>query len=96
MKEFNLKIVADYNDADYLTEVTNIDQETLDMVNKVVPTIKSRKGHNAEDLYEFLEEEFDCEIADWFTDLCPYEEYKGIHTIISITVCPATEETVLL
>jgi len=95
MSEYRLEIVADYNNGDYITRVSHIDQETLDKVKKVIPEIKNRGVHNAEGLYTYLEDKFDCEIADWFTDLCPYEEYVGIHTIKSITLSPLTTETKL-
>jgi len=39
--------------------------------------------------------DFDDTVIEMFEDLCPYNEY-GFHTIVSVTISPVTEKTVLL
>lgn len=122
-KRYELIIQADENDADYVTSINEIDEETLELIKPLIEAIKNFKPYTTtgttkytkdytsthrhnypsgdscrRDLGEKTPEEyygFSEEVMDTFNDLCPYGQY-GIHTIVSITVSPLVERTVLL
>lgn len=99
-----LFIVADTNDADYVTgeyDITN-NKELEELVRRVIPVIKKVERHNwtsheyidqtPKDLYEGKLSDED---IDWFDEIVPRNEI-GLHTIISIKIRIITEEEDLL
>ena len=92
--EYTLFIKADWNDADYITEVIVVDEKTLKLVKKICKIIGKEKRHNwpvyerskmfPQEKYEGLLTE---EEIDEFEELIPHCEY-GIHTIDEIKYAP--------
>jgi len=92
--EYTLFIEADWNDADYITEVITVDEKTLNLVKKVCKVIGKEKRHNwplherseilpKEKYKDFLTED---EI-DEFEELVPHGD-PGIHSIVEIKYAP--------
>jgi hypothetical protein len=88
-------IEADYNDADYITEETEIKGnvlENLDLIKRIATAVKAKGLHRnwitgeqtdtplTEQYPEFTEEELEL-----FGDLVPYAEY-GVNTIVKIEI----------
>jgi hypothetical protein len=89
-----LTIVADTNDADYVTSERVIDQETLDRFMPVIEAIQQAHrqynwetseyahGPSPESKYDSIDPDL---IEDFNDEFVPYGEY-GVHTITSIRV----------
>jgi len=107
---FEITIVVDTNDGDYVTEVCQITEYKLNKIKPLIEAIKNFKPYNGHtsnypigeccrsDLGEKTPQElykFEDKIFELFEDYCPYNEY-GFHTIKSIEVCPAREKEKLL
>lgn len=45
-KEWSIKIVADTNDADYVTEITEISDKTLEKIKPLIEAIKNFEPYN--------------------------------------------------
>lgn len=101
MKKY-LIICADYNDGDYVTERTEVNDKDLVWIRPIVEAIKANGTHcnfnnrepregevSAEDTYGHLDRFED------FLELCPTNEY-GIHTIARIQLITVVEEERLL
>lgn len=94
-----LKIVADTNDADYVTEETKIEdwvEANLDTILKVGRGVlkygrENRYKHNWDDMdhsaayLDTYEGVFSEEELGIFSEVCPFGQY-GIHTIESIEI----------
>ena len=98
--KMSLEVVADTNDADYVTARKKITEEQLKELEPVFKAIKKKKGHSwettdwgtqPEDMYRDILT--DDQIA-MFQEFCPHGEY-GIHTIESIKVLIAEERKIL-
>lgn len=93
MKEYLLIIVGDENDADYITEITSVDEtfdfERLEKISKTVQ--RSKQSHNwmqnsdELDPYDLYKNILTDEEIDWLEEFIPQSE-DGIHTIKSITL----------
>jgi len=78
-KTFRVIIVADSNDADYITEdTTYTEQEFNDSVNILIDLIKNHSGR-----HEF--ENFRNETEEGYIEV-PYCEYGSCHTLKSIEI----------
>jgi hypothetical protein len=104
--KYEIVIKADTNDADYITETSDITEKQLERIKPIIKEIKTggkreRYGHNfpngeyqgahVRELYEHVNQKD----LDFFIDLCPYGEY-GIHTIESIYLYPKPTKKKLL
>lgn len=96
-------ITADTNDADYVTEKTEVSDETIELIKPIAEAISNCKENynwpwheccdkSIEELYEGILTE---DQIDLFKDLCPYGEY-GVHTIEDIEILVVEEEYSLL
>jgi hypothetical protein len=102
MNYFRLTIVGDTNDADYVTEVSKISEETLENVIKPIVSVLQKNTFNW-NISEYIEEKLPIELyaglltqaqIDDFSEFCPYGE-DGIHTITSINITPFVREHIL-
>ena len=102
-KIYELSIRADTNDADYVTETTDVSQNQIDAMIPIIEMIKGRKHYNWSDgEYSRLEEhpkkiypELTEEAYEWFCEFLPHGEH-GIHTIESIEYYPLPNKVKLL
>jgi len=105
---YELVIVADSNDADYVTSIQDVSQVILDDI--VIPIAAAIKNldpkiwHNWPDMWnhrpgnktlEELYPDIDSDKLQWFREMCPSIE-GGIHTIESITYYLKPEKIELL
>jgi len=96
-------ITADTNDADYITEKTEVSDKTIELLKPIAEAIKNcKKRHNwpnheyVDDCLDFLYEGILTEDQiELFNSLCPSSEY-GIHTIKNIEILVVEEEYSLL
>lgn len=97
-----LLVTADTNDADYVTDVTEINNEDLIRVKKIFSMLPKKKRHNWPDHDDYqkgnifdkykklTEEDF-----DFINGYIPHGEY-GIHTIESVRVLEViSDETII-
>ena len=100
---YYLIVVADTNDADYITRITRIDPNELVRVAPIAKAIKNCGYDYNWPTNEFgtmaLELVYDGVLTKddikWFNTLVPYAEY-GVHTIIGIEYLIASEKVKLL
>lgn len=105
---YELVIVADSNDADYVTSIEDVSQVILDdIVIPIANAIKNldpKERHNWPDMWdshhgmkslEELYSDIDPDKLQWFREMCPTAE-GGIHTIESITYYLKPEKIELL
>lgn len=96
--EYNIIVKADTNDADYVTKITKIKEETLELFRPLFKAIKEYKGDynwptryglgtKPEKLYKDVVSE---NVLDNFSFYVPYGE-DGVHTIESIELFPYVE-----
>ncbi len=97
MENYTLVIEGDENDADFMTQLTNIDSEKLELVKKVVEAIKANPDkHNWENAWEDYKDKLTKEEYEAFNEMVPWTEF-GIHTITAIKITPQiTWENLLL
>lgn len=105
MTQYELKIVADTNDADYVTEITTVTMQEIEDILPVIEAIKNCKKHFNWSKGEYARrDEMPDKIyagiltedqIEMFNDYCPYGEY-GIHTIESVEYYPLPEKVKLL
>ena len=100
---FELIIVCDTNDGDYVTEISKVSKETIDKFRPLIAQIKAHKGYSSNYSSDDMSDksmvdqypDFDEYFHENFSDYCPYGEY-GFHTIESIVVQPLPEKEKLL
>lgn len=107
MKQYEVKIVADTNDGDYITEISKINEEKIQLLHKVVNIIKtkftnnhsnwenSEYGNYDNDPKQVYKNDLTEDEIEWFDNLLPYGEI-GIHTIVSIEYYELPEKVKLL
>ena len=98
-----ITIVVDTNDGDYVTEVSQINEQDLETLRPLFEAIKSNKNRHNFDLLDYgciedlAEEEYssiDSDIVeDFLWSYCPETEF---HTIKSIEFCPLIEKVKIL
>jgi len=109
--KYEIAIRVDTNDADYVTEVNEIDADALEKIEPLIKAIKNFQPHGVHhhnyptldcvrsDLGELEGREyyvdFSEDVVDIFEDLLPFQEY-GFHAIESITITPAVKKVRLL
>jgi hypothetical protein len=108
--KYYINITADYNDGDYISEMNEITQESLDFIRPVIKAIQEFDGGNnfptgecyRSELGELSARELyvdsglvSQEQFDAFRKLTPSSEF-GIHTIESIHLYEVLKETQLL
>lgn len=104
MKKY-IEIVADTNDADYISSRTLVTDEEIEKIMPVIKAIKNFKPENKYDRHNYPDSKYcddnveeiygDIDGFDEFQEMVPYSEH-GIHTITSIKLLIVTEETKLL
>lgn len=104
MKKY-IEIVADTNDADYITSRVLVTDSVLEKIKPVIKAIKNFKPSDKYDRHNFPMSEFasgnvddiygNIDGFDIFQEMVPYGEY-GVHTIVSIKLLIITEEIELL
>lgn len=98
--KYELVVVADTNDGDYVTEISEINEKCLEWMRPIIEAIKENNGsfEIGEIARESLAEQYPNLSEDdleEFQDYVPYGMY-GTHTIDSITVAPLAEKERLL
>lgn len=97
---FEIVIVADENDADYVTEISKIEQSELDLLMPIIEAIKEKHGEwpyidfdtaEIKEIYPDLT----IEQIEQFNNFIPSGAY-GIHDIIRIEYYPVPEKIRLL
>lgn len=105
-----LKIVADSNDADYVTSFNSLREEDEDLINKLAKLILQKEDENKENYfhnwpnkewYEVTPRDLYPELTEEEHDVLFYENYipsceDGIHTIESIEILEVSNVKVLL
>lgn len=87
-------VVGDTNDADYVSEKFEIDNEFEDMLKRVAKALRVNNGSWNKNDYNRISPHVEYkdllseEDIDWFNDYCP----RGIHTIESITFAEVINE----
>ena len=109
--KYEIAIKVDTNDADYYTEVSEIDSDELQLIKPLIEAIRVWTEENRENwndhnysTHEYGHSsqppreryEFPEEVHEFFEDLCGHPGEHGFHTIESITITPAVQKTVLL
>lgn len=110
--KYEIAIQVDTNDADYVTEISTIDETQLAIIMPLIEAIKQWMADNPElyglehnyDIHEYTRATqtprerygFPEEVHDMFEDLCGYPGEYGFHTVESITLTPWVEKTRLL
>ncbi len=98
-----LEVVGDTNDADYISERTEITEDQLELIKPVIKAIKNSKIRHNWATSEYAREPHPSEMykdvvtedqIEEFEQYVPHGEH-GIHTIKSITLLQA-EETKLI
>jgi len=93
MKKYAI-IVGDTNDADYVSERFEIDNEFEAFLKKVVIALKKNNGSWNKNDYSRLSPHTEYadilseEEIDWFNDCCP----RGIHSVESIQILEVANE----
>lgn len=107
MPKYLLIIKADTNDADYVEETHEINEEDnfdFERLKKIVGIVKEQKGHNwgigeycnnDEMPSVVYKDKLTKDEIEWFNDLAPHGGY-GIHTIKSIKLYEITSKEELL
>jgi hypothetical protein len=98
-----IEVIADTNDADYITERTEITREEIEYILPVIKAIKECKAHynwpksdyRKSDPYELYKDSCTEDQIEAFSELCPHGE-QGIHTIESVNILEIAKETQLL
>lgn len=96
MKKY-LEVIADENDADYLTRRTLVTEDDIEELLPIIQEIKNKKGKwklDYEDLYK-LYDNLSHEQLNLFEDYINEGEC-GVHTIDSITILTVINEEKLL
>lgn len=103
--KFEVSITVDWNDADYVTDTHEVDQEKLNKLTSITDKIKTSgygkkrwgykwengdRGSPGAEYPDLTEEE-----VEFLNDLLPYVEY-GVHTITEIVWYPMPEKMRLL
>lgn len=97
-KDYEIVIRADTNDADYVTETSDISM--LEIEEIIIPALKLIKENNCEVPFSEYRnkwpESFEAEreLIEVFREWCPYGEY-GIHTIESVNYYPKPKKVKL-
>lgn len=96
---YELVIVADENDADYVTEISTVTMDDINRLDNIIQKLKDDPAWYTGD--RSADEDFDeayhglsKEDFNFFDRLVPYSEY-GIHTIESINYYPLPEKVEL-
>lgn len=101
-----LIVTADYDDGDYVSEVTEVgDDFDYERLKKVCEAIKTQEGYDSwptcdmennrdskEDIYADLLTEED---IDWFDSYVPNAPH-GVHTVTDITIYQYDKKEILL
>lgn len=93
---YSIHVKVDTNDADYITEISDITEQELELIRPLIVAIKNCKeyhnypkgeyvGKRPQDVYS--EYDFSEEVFEAFEELCPYNEY-GFHTVESVELYP--------
>jgi hypothetical protein len=108
-KEWEITIIADTNDGDYITAITEISDEDLEKIKPLIAAIKKKteelRGTYNSHNYD-TSEYGDCDYAEkypnftpndhtFFQEYCPRGEY-GFHTLDSIEITPLVKKVQLL
>ena len=97
-------IIVDENDADYMTEISSISDEELEQIKPLIDVIanqpEKRENYSVGEYVGSLDvlekyPQFDKDIHRMFLELCPYGEH-GFHTVKSIQIQPYQEKITLL
>lgn len=104
-----LIVKADYNDADYVTEESNLDSiqkycdyDVIDRIKKVVQIIKDCPGHNWDfnswrsSCDAYYEGKLTEEDKDFFQEFVPSGGDNEVHTIESIRIIEISSDERLL
>ncbi len=90
--KYQLIVVADTNDADYVTQMTDVSLETVEELRPLLSAIAKNDGQWCTSEYENIEysgpiavygKEFTEELVEKFNGMVPYGE-NGVHTIETI------------
>jgi hypothetical protein len=99
-EKLEIIIECDYNDGDYITEITTISKEDLDKLRPLFAAIKA--NHGRYEIGEYADEsptemypQFTEDMHDLLQDFVPWGEH-GFHTIESVKVAPLVEKEVLV
>jgi len=96
---YNLLVIeADYNDGDYVTEMSEVSDETLAILEPIIKIVKSKRGKWPEcdglnKILEYYAGELTEDQIETFSSYVPWNEY-GVHSIKSITVLKVAEKIV--
>lgn len=97
-----IRIVADYNDADYIEETNTITEEKLEEFKPLIKAIKLKNNRfptgeiaGKNDNIKILYPDIDENILEDFSCYVPYGEY-GIHSIEHIYISENVPETDIL
>lgn len=102
-KIYELSVIADANDADYVSDTNKVSEEDIKAMKPIIEMIKNKKGHNwvvgevarqgegPMDVYPDLTKD----AFEWFSEFIPRGEY-GVHTIESIEYYPLPKKVKLL
>jgi len=100
--KYEILIVADTNDGDYVTGINVIDEKQLEKLKPIIQAIKKKNGRyefgelsslgweNPTDQFDFSEEQFEL-----LHEFLPTGEY-GVHTIESVDIYPVPKKQRLL
>jgi len=99
---YEIVIVADTNDADYITKISDITPDELERFRPLIAEIAKVKHHNwdtsvygdDEDRPEIMYSQFDA-LVEEFGEFVPHGE-DGVHTIESIVYYEKPTKIVLL
>jgi len=108
-KRYEIVVIADTNDADYVTQISTISEELLLEIQPVIEAIKAKNATitPGRGIYNWPSSEYRKETVEdtypqltedqieCFRELCPYGEY-GIHTIKSVEYYPEPVKVKLL
>jgi len=105
MKYYRLTVKGDVNDADYVTEISKIDINTLDVIKKAIPFLEEKRYDMNWDMNEGIEhviKEYNGKLTEdeiyILEDVFPYslDGNMNVHTIDSIEVSLWTESEILM
>jgi len=86
MKEFTIKIIGDVNDADYVTKVTDVTSEQLDLIKDILAL--TGKEYDASSLYSSMDTIITEGEQEFMSEFLPTGDYANIHRIESVEVAP--------
>ena len=103
--EYELVVTGDHNDADYVTEISTVDLETIQYLQPIFDAIKSFNektpyGHNwpnseyANGTLSGTYPDVGDDLIDTLNEYVPHAE-NGIHSIVSIVYYPLPDRTVV-